>query len=204
MRTQRDVLRVRPGRSEHPAPEPQPDPRSGPHRTPSASPRSPKPSRVRSVVQTPTFPRAARCSIPARSGAAPHRTHSANAAAPLRPRETGRESRGGARAPGPARSCIPGAPPQPRRTSAPGRAQTAPLKRQRGAGGVRGGEGAQSPSGTGLGCRSCSVGEGNPGALRIGVVLCLLGFFCVGVFFPPFQFIPEMGIGLYYMYVYML
>lgn len=51
---------------------------------------------------------------------------------------------------------------------------------------MRGGEGAQSPSGTGLGCGSCSVGEGNPGALRIGVVLCLLFFFFVLGFFPPF------------------
>lgn len=169
-----------------------PPPRPGRRRTPAAAPRSPTPPRARSVVPTPTSPRTARSSIPDRSGPAQHRTHSANAAAPLRPKAAGRASRGGARAPGPERSRIPGAPPQPRRTSAPDRARTAPLKRQRGGGSEqpRYGAGMWEPQ---CGERGTPGGFENWGWFRVdGLMGC----------FSPLQFITEIhteiGVGLYY------
>lgn len=173
--TNADVLRARPGHSEHPAP----------NRSPTLGPGSTEPLGI--APEPKTAPRPQRCPKPdvsphrpflrpgpQRCSPAPNSLRQRRSAAQAESRGEG-EQRGG-------ESARPGAELHPRSTAAaptdfgPGPGADRALKRQRGARGVRGGEGAQSPPVRGWDVRAAVRGEGNPGALRIGVVLCLFYF----------------------------
>lgn len=180
--------------------EPQPDPRAGQHRTPRHRPGAQNRPASAALPQTRRLP--APPVSPSRPAAVQPRTE---LTPPTPQRRSGREPRGG-RAEGgrerPARSGA--ASPEHRRSPdglrpRAGRGQS--LKAAAGStGGARRGGGSEPP-GTGLGCESCSAGRGEPGGFENwgGFVFILFYF----IFFP-FQFILEMGDGLYYMYVYIL